>query len=79
MSNLSDDRGGQPDLQSQVLTPAEFAARFGKERTWAYRMIWRGRVAILDLPGRYSIPETEVYRILRDVRRLLDNDEDETK
>lgn len=54
MSNLSDDRGGQPDLQSHVLTPAEFAARFGKERTWAYRMIWKGRVAILDLPGRYS-------------------------
>jgi predicted site-specific integrase-resolvase len=55
----------------KVLTPAEFAAEFQKERTWAYRRIWAGEVAVLDMPGgTYQIPASEVDRLLAEAKPI---------
>ena len=34
----------QPYMDKVALTPTEFAALFGKERTWAYRMMYAGKI-----------------------------------
>jgi hypothetical protein len=49
-----------------VLTPAEFAAIFGRTYTWAYRQIYAGKVKVLSNLGRIMIPKSEVERLLAD-------------
>jgi hypothetical protein len=43
---------------------AEFAALFGKEKTWAYRKIYAQQVKAIKDQGRLMIPAAEVERIL---------------
>lgn len=58
-------------MEKIVYTPTEFAAIFGKERTWAYRQMYKGKVqAITDL-GRTMIPKTEVDRLLKEAGRYM--------
>ena len=45
----------------EIFTPAEFGARFGRSASFAYRMIYAGRIK--TIPGmRHSIPRSEVER-----------------
>lgn len=44
------------------LTPAEFAALFGRGPTWGYRKLYSGEVRRLDVSGRIIIPMSEVRR-----------------
>lgn len=45
-------------------SPAEFAASCGKHPTWAYRLLYSGKVrAVTDL-GRILIPASELDRVL---------------
>lgn len=52
-------------------TPAEFAEVFGKERTWAYRQLYAGKVQAITELGRTLIPKSEVDRLLAEAGRYL--------
>ena len=49
-----------------ILTPAEFGALFGRSKTWAYRMIYRGVIRPLKSTPSVMIPRSEVDRLLAD-------------
>jgi hypothetical protein len=42
---------------------AEFAEMVGKERTWVYRQVQKGRIRAITGFGSAMIPATEVERI----------------
>lgn len=50
-------------------TPAEFAALFGKERTWGYRQIYAGKVNAVTLFGSIMIPAEEVEKAMSGASR----------
>lgn len=52
-----------PLNERAALSPNEFAAVFGRETTWAYRQIWRGKVKAIQQLGRLLIPRSEIERI----------------
>jgi hypothetical protein len=54
-------------VQKVVLSPAEFAALFGRHYTWAYRQIKAGRIKVVTQIGRALIPRSEIGRILNQV------------
>ncbi|HEY8960785.1 MAG TPA: hypothetical protein VIM57_01180 [Luteolibacter sp.] len=43
---------------------SEFARLFGRERTWAYRLVAAGKVRTITGFGKAMIPQSEVDRIL---------------
>jgi len=46
-------------------SPCEFAKLFGKERTWAYRLLQKGKLAKISGDfGNILIPASEVTRLL---------------
>lgn len=45
-------------------TPAEFAALFGRNPVWSYRLLYKGKVKAINTFGRLLIPHSEVERIL---------------
>jgi hypothetical protein len=47
-----------------VYAPKDFAAVFGKSQSWAYRMIYHGKVRTIQGFGEIRIPASEVHRIL---------------
>lgn len=42
----------------------EFAAKFGHHPAWAYRRVYAGDVAVIDVMGQMMIPASEVDRLL---------------
>jgi hypothetical protein len=48
-----------------VLTPAEFAAAFGRSTRWAYRQIDARKVKTISKFQRLMIPRSEVDRLLK--------------
>jgi len=50
-------------------TPAEFAALFGKERTWGYRQIYAGKVNAVTIFGSIMIPVEEVEKVMAGASR----------
>lgn len=52
-----------PLSERAALTPAEFAAYFGHEQTWAYRQVYAGRVKIISDMGKMMIPRSELERV----------------
>ena len=58
-------------MDKVTYTPAEFAAVFGKERTWAYRQLYAGKVQAMTDLGRTQIPKSEVERLLKEAGRYL--------
>jgi hypothetical protein len=55
-----------PLNERAAFTPAEFAALFGKQETWAYRQVYAGRVRVIRQLGRMMIPRTELERLSND-------------
>ena len=45
-------------------TPTEFAALFGREKTWTYRQIYHGRLKSIKGHGGQLIPASEAERIV---------------
>ena len=45
-------------------SPAEFAALFGKDQSWAYRKIYAKQLKIITSLGNMMIPASEVDRVL---------------
>lgn len=66
----SDTQAHSPATKSTVLgerlafAPGEFAAFFGKSKTWGYRAIYAGKVQVLDNSDRLMIPRSEVEKFL---------------
>lgn len=61
-------------MEKLTFTPPEFAALFGKERTWAYRQLKAGKVQAITELGRTLIPRSEVERVLKEAGRYLGKD-----
>jgi hypothetical protein len=45
-------------------SPAEFARACGKHPTWAYRLLYAGKLKAVTKVGRLLIPATEMDRIM---------------
>jgi hypothetical protein len=58
-------------MEKVTYTPTEFAAVFGKERTWAYRQLYNGKVQAITELGRTLIPKSEVDRLLKEAGRYM--------
>lgn len=50
-------------------TVPEFAALFGKERTWGYRQTYAGKVNTITMFGTIMVPVAEVERIMSEASR----------
>jgi hypothetical protein len=64
---LHGDRTMQKDTHSTsraAYSPAEFAASCGKHPTWAYRLLYSGKVKAITELGRILIPASELDRIM---------------
>lgn len=48
-----------------ALTPREFAALFGRAQSWGYRMIYSGKVNVIDCLGSMMIPKSELQRLTK--------------
>ena len=51
-------------LEKLAYSPVEFSALFGHEKTWAYRLIYSGKVKTIKGFGKTMIPATEAQKIL---------------
>ena len=58
-------------MEKVTYTPAEFACVFGKERTWAYRQLYAGKVTAITEFGRVLIPHAEIDRLLASSDKYL--------
>ena len=56
-------------MDKATYTPAEFAALFGKERTWGYRQLYAGKVKAITKLGQTLIPQSEVDKLLGGAER----------
>jgi hypothetical protein len=52
-------------------TPKEFSALFGREKTWAYRLLYAGKINAISGYGSIMIPASEAARITSDAGRYL--------
>jgi hypothetical protein len=43
---------------------AEFAASFGRDPSWAYRLLYGGKIRAITELGRILIPASELERVL---------------
>jgi hypothetical protein len=53
----------QPAIRA-ALSPREFAASFGKHASWAYRLLYSGKIHAITELGRILIPASELERVL---------------
>lgn len=53
-----------------ALTPIEFASLFGREKTWAYRLLWGGKIMSIPEAGQILIPTSEVARFCSSATRF---------
>jgi hypothetical protein len=57
-------REALPLTKRAAYSPAEFAASCGRHPSWAYRLLYGGKVRALTDLGRILIPASELERIL---------------
>jgi hypothetical protein len=55
-------------IERVAITPEEFAAKFGRSVTWAYRRIYEGKVKVIPGMRPMLIPVAEVGRFLKRAR-----------
>jgi hypothetical protein len=53
-----------PLSERVALSPAEFAALCGRHPSWAYRLLYGGKIRALTDLGRILIPASELERVL---------------
>jgi len=56
-----------PDKSPQkrlAYSPAEFAAACGRHTSWAYRLLYKGKLNALTTTGRLLIPAGEIERLM---------------
>jgi hypothetical protein len=47
-----------------ALSPREFAASCGKHPSWAYRLLYAGKIQAITQFGRILIPTSELQRVV---------------
>ncbi|MCB1098955.1 MAG: hypothetical protein KDN22_25510 [Verrucomicrobiae bacterium] len=52
-----------------VYTVAEFAALFSRDKSWAYRQIYAGRINVISDFGLMMVPASELDKIIGTARR----------
>src|ERR1051325_10275686 len=57
-------RGSIPLTERLGYSPAEFAASCGRHPSWAYRLLYGGKIRAVTQLGRILIPATELQRVL---------------
>ena len=58
-------RQDQNQLTSRAAySPAEFAATCGRHASWAYRLLYSGKIRAITELGRILIPASELERVL---------------
>lgn len=60
-------------------SPAKFAELFNHEQTWAYRLIYAGKVKVITEFGNKMIPASELERILSSARETVASGEGEAE
>jgi hypothetical protein len=51
-------------IERLAFAPSEFAAACGRHPSWAYRLLYSGKVRAITNLGRTLIPASELQRIL---------------
>ena len=59
----------QRAIDRAAYSPAEFAASFGKHASWAYRLLYSGKIHAITEFGRILIPAAELKRVLAAAER----------
>lgn len=58
-------RQDQTEITNRVAySPAEFAATCGRHPSWAYRLLYGGKIRAITQLGRLLIPASELERVL---------------
>jgi len=63
-AHVCETRGKDKSTKRAAYSPAEFAASCGRHPSWAYRLLYGGKVRALTDLGRILIPASELERIL---------------
>ena len=50
-------------IDRAAYTPSEFAALFGREKTWTYRKFYAGKLKMIQGLGERLVPASEVDRL----------------
>lgn len=50
-------------MDKRTYTPIEFAALFGKEKSWTYRQLYAGKIEAITDFGRIQIAASQIERI----------------
>jgi len=59
----------QQGVVRRAFSPREFAIQCGRHQSWAYRLLYSGKIrAVTDL-GRVLIPASELDRVLDSAKR----------
>jgi hypothetical protein len=59
----------QQAIDRAAYSPAEFAASCGRHPSWAYRLLYSGKIHAITELGRLLIPATEFERVLTMAQR----------
>ncbi len=57
--------------ERKALSPKEFASLFGRDATWAYRLIYAKKLKSTNALGHTLIPVTEADRILNNAQYVV--------
>ncbi len=74
---MTKEAGKSPPIplnERAAYTPAEFAALFGKEPTWAYRLAYKRKVKVIRELGRMMIPRAELERVTGSAAEYVPNE-----
>lgn len=61
-----------PDHQRLAYTPKEVGAFFGHSASWAYRLIWAGKLKVLEGCDSVMVPVTEIERFVSEAEPFGD-------
>jgi hypothetical protein len=80
MQNTANTKSGKKQIVAAfpraAYSIAEFAALFGREQTWGYRMVYGGKVKVIpseDIRGGNMVPHSEVERLLSKAQTYNDD------
>jgi hypothetical protein len=63
-AHVCETRGKNKSTKRAAYSPTEFAASCGRHPSWAYRLLYGGKVLALTDLGRILIPASELDRVL---------------
>jgi hypothetical protein len=64
LAHVYQTRGKDKSIKREAYSPSEFAASCGRHPSWAYRLLYDGKIKALTDLGRILIPASELERLL---------------